>query len=57
MNWIKITDRKPKEGEYERILIFSPYNDVNLRYRLIDPNFMPVFVDATHWIGIKKPKE
>ena len=50
-------DRSDKSYYNEkRILIFTPcYEDITMRWRLIDSQFMDLCIDASHWKKLDEP--
>lgn len=51
--WIKVEDRLP---ENERVIAFTPNDDLSLRYRFIPANmFKQIAKDATHWASLHEP--
>jgi hypothetical protein len=63
MKWIKINKKDgtkklpPDDGE--RVIIFSPCCKKGSpdRMRYIDPQFVRILTDATHWSYVEEPKE
>ena len=52
-DWISVEDRLP---ENERVVAFTPNDDISLMYRFIPKNmFTQIATDATHWMSLPEP--
>lgn len=56
MEWIDIKDELPPKGKNIRILIYSAGQDnITMRYRIIDADFIQTCKDTTHWAKLWPP--
>ena len=56
MNWINRKDAMP---EYDkRVLVFSPlYKNQEMRFRIMNGEFLKWAIEATHWTYLTEPSE
>ncbi len=56
MNWVSKSDYLPQA--FERVLVFCPAynNDDNLRYRIVNSEFVAMMSEVSHWAYIIDPE-
>ncbi len=58
MNWNNRVDSKPDPESKSRVLVFTPTQHEDMRYRLVPASlFKVVCRDATHWMYVDDPDE
>jgi len=56
MKWEKV-DRNKLPKTHKRILTYSPlYDDENMKYRLMDVQFLRISRDVTHYCVVEEPE-
>ena len=58
MQWIDKKESMPDTNSKKRVLVFTPTQHEDMRYRLVPSSlFKAVCRDGTHWMYVDDPKE